>query len=66
METGGISHFVSIDILVELVVFPPVLVQLVLNIFYVLSDTVVSVVRSFLEMCQLLLQTLMDLKKINP
>ena len=46
--------------------FAPVLIQFILNIFDVLPDTVVSVVRSFLEMCQLLLQTLMDLKEINP
>ena len=43
--------------------FPPVLVQLVLNVLDVLSDVVMRLVRGLLELGELLLQSLVNLRR---
>ena len=57
------TYLVSIDVLIKLLMFPPVLVQLVLNVLDVLSDVVMRLVRGLLELGELLLQSLMNLRR---
>ena len=52
---------ISIDVLVELLVLPPVLVQLILDVLDVLADVVMGLIRRLLEAGQLLLQPLVHL-----
>ena len=58
-------NLISIDVLVELLVLPPVLVQLILDVLDVLADVVMSLIRRLLEAGQLLLQPLVHLVIIN-
>ena len=52
---------ISINVLVELLVLPPVLVQLILDVLDVLADVVMGLIRRLLEAGQLLLQPLVHL-----
>ena len=52
---------ISVNVLVELLVLPPVLVQLILDVLDVLADVVMSLIRRLLEAGQLLLQPLVHL-----
>ena len=54
-------YLISIDVLVELLVLPPVLVQLILDVLDVLADVVMGLIRRLLEAGQLLLQPLVHL-----
>ena len=59
--TSLIIDLISVDVLVELLVLPPVLVQLILYVLDVLADVVMGLIRRLLEAGQLLLQPLVHL-----
>ena len=65
MELVNLTDLISVNVLVELLMLPPVLVQLILDVLDVLADVVMGLIRRLLEAGQLLLQPLVHLVIIN-